>query len=390
MAAAEEEGRTPFHVVYKVPAGDGLYVWAKNAQLVEKKPEKAIALFWASLEAGDRVDSALKDLAIVLKQQNRPHDAIHAICIFRSRCSESSKTPLTTFSLISISSGRLDDQIALLIRKLLAFQNSQSFNGRRTKTARSQGKKFQISVEQEVARLWGNLGWAYMQQFNYKDAESAYRRALALEVDGNKVCNLGVCLMKQGKAKEALTVLQGASLSSNKQAMSSSRLKSYKQAQELISQASAMLMANGSVVTLDRRTALSSASLLNEGVHAQSHCKEACANRSNMRVSLEGNFSDACAHFSTTNDVDAVKVSERGAGANDQYNDRMATGHTCENSQESHHLGTYNMEESTTVPLHNAPVLTMPSLNSLLKLQPHARQRLPVFRDITLIGSAAA
>ncbi|MCO5592075.1 hypothetical protein L7F22_046069 [Adiantum nelumboides] len=391
MAAAEEEGRTPFHVVYKVPAGDGLYVWAKNAQLVEKKPEKAIALFWASLEAGDRVDSALKDLAIVLKQQNRPLDAIHAICTFRSRCSESAQDSLDNVLLdLYKSSGRLDDQIALLIRKLLAFQNSQSFNGRRTKTARSQGKKFQISVEQEVARLWGNLGWAYMQQSNYKDAESAYRRALALEVDGNKVCNLGVCLMKQGKAKEALTVLQGASLSSSKQAMSSSRLKSYKRAKELISQASAMLMANGSDNTLDRRTSLSSASLLNEGVHAQSHCKEACANRSNMRVPFEGNFSDACAHFSTTNNVDAVKVSEKGAAANDQYNDRMAAGRTCEDSQESHHLGTYNMEEGTTAPLHNVPVLTMPSLNSLLQLQPHARQRLPVFRDITLIGSAAA
>lgn len=49
--------------------------------------------------------------------------------------------------------GRLDDQIALLRRKLYLIQQGMAFNGKRTKTARSQGKKFQVSVEQEATRL---------------------------------------------------------------------------------------------------------------------------------------------------------------------------------------------------------------------------------------------
>lgn len=49
--------------------------------------------------------------------------------------------------------GRLDDQIALLKHKLYLIQQGLAFNGKRTKTARSQGKKFQVSVEQEATRL---------------------------------------------------------------------------------------------------------------------------------------------------------------------------------------------------------------------------------------------
>ncbi|KAI5062277.1 hypothetical protein GOP47_0022816 [Adiantum capillus-veneris] len=348
MAVAEEEGRAPFHAVHKVPAGDGVYVRAKHAQLVERMPEKAISLFWASLEAGDRVDSALKDLAIILKQQNRSHDAILAISTFRSRCSESAQDSLDNVLLdLYKSSGRLDDQIALLMRKLRAFQSSQSFNGKRTKTARSQGKKFQISVEQEVARLLGNLGWAYMQQFNFKDAESTYRQALALEVDSNKACNLGVCLMKQGKAEEAIAVLQeAASLSSNKRASSGSHLKSYERAQELMHQASTQ----SEVIVRDKCT---------------------------IDVRMADN-------------EDAEVMSGRVEAAYDQGDDKTATGSACEDSQESSHLRTSNMEEGTRGSLQVEPVRSGASLNSLWQSQMHAQRRLPVFQDITLLGSAAA
>lgn len=53
--------------------------------------------------------------------------------------------------------GRLDDQIGLLRRKLFLIQQGMAFNGKRTKTARSQGKKFQVSVEQEATRLLVNF-----------------------------------------------------------------------------------------------------------------------------------------------------------------------------------------------------------------------------------------
>ena len=48
-------------------------------QLVEKDPERAIPLFWSAINAGDRVDSALKDMAMVMTQQDRAEEASKAI-----------------------------------------------------------------------------------------------------------------------------------------------------------------------------------------------------------------------------------------------------------------------------------------------------------------------
>jgi len=72
-------------------------IWVSSAaavQLVDKDPEKAIALFWSAINAGDRVDSALKDMAIVMKQQNRAEEAIEAIKSLRSRCSDQAQESL--------------------------------------------------------------------------------------------------------------------------------------------------------------------------------------------------------------------------------------------------------------------------------------------------------
>jgi hypothetical protein len=57
-------------------------------QLVDKDPEKVVALFWGAINVGDPVDSAPKDMAIVMKQQNRAEEAIEAIKSLRSRCSD--------------------------------------------------------------------------------------------------------------------------------------------------------------------------------------------------------------------------------------------------------------------------------------------------------------
>ncbi|GLJ16396.1 hypothetical protein SUGI_0278140 [Cryptomeria japonica] len=225
-----------FHVVHKVPAGDTPYVRAKHVQLVDKEPDRAIALFWAAINAGDRVDSALKDMAIVMKQQNRPEEAIEAIKSLRNRCSDQAQESLDNVLLdLYKRCGRLDDQIALLKHKLNLIHQGLAFNGKRTKTARSQGKKFQVSIEQEATRLLGNLGWAYMQQSNYIAAEAVYRKALSIELDNNKMCNLGICLMHQGRVVEARSMLQNVKpASANGLWGLDSHLKSYERAQEML------------------------------------------------------------------------------------------------------------------------------------------------------------
>ncbi|KAH9291530.1 hypothetical protein KI387_026210 [Taxus chinensis] len=120
-------------MVHNVPVGYTAYAQAKHVQLVEKNPEAAIPLFWAAINAGDRVESALKDMAI------------------------------------------------------------------------------------------SNLGWAYMQQLNYPAAELVYRKSLHFDADGNKACNLDVCLIKQRKMEEAVAVLASINSMDKKDATSVDR-----------------------------------------------------------------------------------------------------------------------------------------------------------------------
>ncbi|CAN8306235.1 unnamed protein product [Cochlearia groenlandica] len=197
-----------YNVVHKLPHGDSPYVRAKHVQLMDKNAEAAIELFWRAIKARDRVDSALKDMALLLKQQNRPEDAIEAIHAFRYLCSKQAQESLDNV-LIDLykKCGRIEEQVELLKQKLWMIYQGEAFNGKPTKTARSHGKKFQVTVEKETSRILGNLGWAYMQLKDYTAAESVYRKAQVIEPDANKACNLCTCLIKQGKHEEARSIL---------------------------------------------------------------------------------------------------------------------------------------------------------------------------------------
>lgn len=63
-------------------------------KLVVKDLEGAIVLFWKAINSGDKVDSALKDMAVVMKQLDRSEEAIEAISSFRGLCSKQSQESL--------------------------------------------------------------------------------------------------------------------------------------------------------------------------------------------------------------------------------------------------------------------------------------------------------
>ncbi|XP_010550475.1 PREDICTED: protein POLLENLESS 3-LIKE 2 [Tarenaya hassleriana] len=295
-----------FGALHKVPVGDTPYVRAKNVQLVEKDPERAIPLFWAAINAGDRVDSALKDMAIVMKQQNRAEEAIEAIKSLRSRCSDQAQESLDNILLdLYKRCGRLDDQIALLKHKLFLIQQGLAFNGKRTKTARSQGKKFQVSVEQEATRLLGNLGWALMQKDNYVEAEDAYRRALSITPDNNKMCNLGICLMKQGRigeAKETLRRVKPAVADGPRGV--DSHLKAYERAQQMLKDLESEMMNRGGDDKVEQ-SKLFNAFFGSSSIWQPQPCRDhgaapATANgveeNANPNVVAGGNSSGSCMH----------------------------------------------------------------------------------------------
>ncbi|KAE8681738.1 Protein SULFUR DEFICIENCY-INDUCED 2 [Hibiscus syriacus] len=126
-------------------------------------------------------------MAVVMKQLNRTEEAIEAFKSFRSCCSKQAQESL--------------DNV------LIDLYKGEMFNGRPTKTARSYGKKFQVSVKQETSRLLGNMGWAYMQKSNYLTAEVVYKKVQMIDPDANKACNLGLCLLKQGRFEDAGSIL---------------------------------------------------------------------------------------------------------------------------------------------------------------------------------------
>ncbi|XP_052211190.1 protein SULFUR DEFICIENCY-INDUCED 1-like [Diospyros lotus] len=154
MGKKKEKEPEPFHVIHKVPSGDGPYVQAKHAQLVKKDLEASIVWFWKAINAGDRVDSALKDMAVVMKTLHRGEEAIEAVKSFRGRCSKQAQESLDNV-LIDLykKCGKVDEQILLLKQKLRSIYQGEVFNGKPTKTARSHGKKFKVTVKQETSRL---------------------------------------------------------------------------------------------------------------------------------------------------------------------------------------------------------------------------------------------
>ncbi|KAH1239916.1 Protein SULFUR DEFICIENCY-INDUCED 1 [Glycine max] len=228
-----------YHVIHKVPYGDSPYVKAKHAQLVEKNPEAAIVLFRKAINSGDKVDSALKDMAVVMKQLDRSEEAIEAIRSFRSLCSKQSQESLDNV-LIDLykKCGKIDEQIEMLKRKLKLIYQGEAFNGKLSKTARSHGKKFQVSMKQETSRLLGNLGWAYMQKMNYMMEEVVYRKVQMIDPDCNKACNLGLCLIRQARYEEAQLILDDV-LKGNLPGSDDS--KSRKRAQDLLTELRSML-----------------------------------------------------------------------------------------------------------------------------------------------------
>ncbi|KAJ6332536.1 hypothetical protein OIU77_008580 [Salix suchowensis] len=229
--------RDLFHVVHKVPAGDSPYVRAKHVQLIEKDPSKAVSLFWAAINAGDRVDSALKDMAVVMKQLDRADEAIEAIKSFRHLCPCDSQESIDNV-LVELykRSGRIEEEIEMLRCKLKLIEEGIAFSGKKTKTARSHGRKIQINVEQERSRILGNLAWAYLQHHDYGLAEKYYRKALSLEPDQNKQCNLAICLMHMNSIPEAKSLLQTVKAFSGSKPMDDSYAKSFERACQILAE----------------------------------------------------------------------------------------------------------------------------------------------------------
>ncbi|KAL0727938.1 hypothetical protein Bca4012_024031 [Brassica carinata] len=93
-----------------------------------------------------------------------------------------------------------------------------------------------------------------MQRDNFVEAEDAYRRALSMAPDSNKMCNLGICLMKQGRideAKETLRRVKPAVVDGPRGV--DSHLKAYERAQQMLSDLGSEMMRRGGDDRVEQR-----------------------------------------------------------------------------------------------------------------------------------------
>lgn len=85
-----------------------------------------------------------------------------------------------------------------------------------------------------------------MQQNNYVEAEDAYRKALSIAPDNNKMCNLGICLMKQGRISEAKENLRRVKPAvADGPRGTDSHLKAYERAQQMLRDLESEMMNRG-------------------------------------------------------------------------------------------------------------------------------------------------
>ena len=54
------------HSKYPIPRGNSYYAEAKRAEYIEKDLEKAASLYLKEINSGERKESAVKDLAVVM------------------------------------------------------------------------------------------------------------------------------------------------------------------------------------------------------------------------------------------------------------------------------------------------------------------------------------
>ena len=121
---------------------------------MEKDLDASIAWFWTAIHAGDKVDSALKDMAVVMKQRGYLSEAIDAIKSLRHLCPRQSQESLDNILLdLYKASGRTKEEIELLKHKLRKIYLGEAFHGKATKRARSHGRKIHVSVRQETSRV---------------------------------------------------------------------------------------------------------------------------------------------------------------------------------------------------------------------------------------------
>jgi tetratricopeptide (TPR) repeat protein len=167
-----------------VPKGSNPYARAKRAHLIERNLEKAAQLFRDAIRQNDKVESAVKDLALLMIELDQKEEAIRFFEQNRHKISDKQSFENILISLYR-SAGKHRQAIELLQKKIRLTKNEYK----------------------KVTFLW-SIGNSYLNLKEYKNAELKFREVLKLRPDSiTAQRNIALCLSKQGRFEEAENIL---------------------------------------------------------------------------------------------------------------------------------------------------------------------------------------
>ena len=167
-----------------VPRGKNPYARAKRVQLIEKDLDKAAKLFQQAIQQGDKVDSAVKDLAVLHAQRGNPQEAVRILRQYRKRVSDRRAVDNMLIN-FHYKAGQYDEAIKLLEAKL----RQASSNVQKTRD------------QMQIASF-------YLHMENYSMAESHYKKIIRLRPNTLSAHrNLALCVFKRKDYDQAESLL---------------------------------------------------------------------------------------------------------------------------------------------------------------------------------------
>lgn len=167
-----------------LPKGSGDYAKAKRVQLAEKDRERAAKLMRIAIKNNSNFESAVKDLAQLLDELGRPHEAIDVL--LKNRGQSSNKQSIDNMLIgLYTKTGKHTEAIPLLQQKLERAQSNT-----------------------ERASLFWQLANNHLKLEDYTGAERYLKRGLTLQPNNHVTQrSLAICLFKQERFNEAAKIL---------------------------------------------------------------------------------------------------------------------------------------------------------------------------------------
>ena len=167
-----------------VPKGSNTYARARRSQLIEKDFPLAEQLLNDAVNQGDNAESAVKDLAVLLDQLERPKEAIKV---------------LETNREIVRDKQSLDNLLINMLQKTDKHEKARKLLNKKLELPLTDERKSQILLQ---------IAISYLREENYAEAELTLKKSITIHPDNiTAKHNLAICLSKQNRHDEAEKIL---------------------------------------------------------------------------------------------------------------------------------------------------------------------------------------